>query len=166
MKKLNSLRAHLTTALPELAREPDALALYAADGRIAARLGSTLGFEYRYNATLFLLNFRDDPAQLFLPLLTWIDANQAELLLNHQTGVESIAFSVDVIDQQTVDIEIKLPLTEAVDVTLDDNGETTITVRDEQPMDDLLPMTPAITLLRQIYAPGDGSELLAGYPEP
>lgn len=170
MKKPDSLRAHLTAALPELLREPDALALYVTEGRIAARIGGTLGFEYRYTAELVLLNFRGDPAQIFFPLLTWLSVHQADLLLNHQRGVEAIAFTVDVVDQQTVDVEIKLPLTQAVDVAPDGVGGFTITERDEQPHPDLEPLSDPLALLRQIYGQTQVGnvtvkELLAGYPE-
>lgn len=166
MWKLNSLRDHITAALPELAREPDALSIYATDGRVAARLGGSLGFENRYNATLFLLNFRGDPAQIFLPLLSWLSVNQADLLLNHQTGVESIAFSVDVIDQETVDVEIKVPLTETVRVEPDGAGGYRITPIPEPTLPDFEPLSDPLATLRQIYAPGGAAkEMLVGYPE-
>lgn len=166
MKKPDSLRQHLTAALPELAREPDALAIYVTNGTLAARYGGNLGFEYRYTAQLVLLNYRGDPAQLFLPLLLWVRANQAELILNHDSGVNAIKFEVDPVDNQAVDVQIDLPLSEAIDVLADGAGGYTMTIRDEPPIPGTEPMTNPLALLRQIYAPGGAAkELLAGYPD-
>lgn len=165
MKKHDSLRAHLTAALPELGREPDALALYVTDGKIAARMGGTLSFEYRYSVQLVLLNFNGDPSQIFLPLLSWISVHQPELLLNHETGVDAIRFEVDVLDNQAVDVQIELPLTEVVNVVADGNGGHQMELRDEIPLPDLEGLTDPLALLRQIYAPGGADkQFLVGYP--
>ena len=166
MKKPDSLRAHLTAALPELAREPDGLSIYVTKGTLATRHGENLGFAYRYTAQIVLLNYRGDPAQVFLPLSLWLRVNQAELVLNHQTGVEGIAFEVDPVDDQAVDIEIQVPLSEAVDVLPDAQGGYRMTFRDEPQLLDLEPMSDPLALLRQIYAPGgDAKQFLVGYPD-
>lgn len=165
MKKPNSLREHLTAALPELARDPDALSIYVTGGSIATRHGPNLGFEMRYTVHLDLLNYRGAPEQVFLPIVLWLRRNQAELILNHITGVKDIAFSVDVIDDQSVDVEVILPLSEAVDVTPQDDGSYQLTVRDEE-LPDYLQFDP-LALLRQIWAPGaPDSEFLVGHPDP
>lgn len=166
MKKPDSLRAHLTAALPELGREPDALTLFVTDGRVVTRLGGTLGFEYRYSAKLILLNFRGDASQIFFPVLTWLSVNQPDLLLNHEAGADAIRFEVDVLDNLAVDVQIELPLTEAADVVPDGNGGYQITLRDEQPHPDFEGLSDPIALLRQIYAPGGADkQFLAGYPD-
>jgi len=164
MQKPASLRTHLTAALPELAREPDALALYVTKGTLALRDGDNLGFEYRYTVDIVLLNYRGDPAQIMLPLALWIRANQRELIQNHQTGVDGITFEVDPVDNQAVDVQISLPLSEAIDILADDADRYQASFRAEPPMPDLEPMTDPVALLRQIYAPGGPlKELLAGY---
>lgn len=164
MKKPDALRAHLTAALPELARDPEALTIYITGGSVAARHGPNLGFEIRYTAHLVLLNYRGAPEQIFLPLLLWLLTNQADLILNHERGVRDIAFSVDVLDNQAVDVEITLPLSEAVDVLPQPDGTYRMTVREEHLPEDPLP--DAIALLRQIWAPGGAdSEFLVGYPD-
>lgn len=167
MRKPNSLRAHLTAALPELAREPDALSIYVTKGSLAARHGANIGFEYRYTVELVLLNFRGDPAQIFLPLLLWVRVHQPELILNHQSGVRDIAFEVDPVDDQAVDVQISLPLSEAVDVVPDEAGGYRLTIRQEEPpFPDEQPLSDPLAVLRQIYAPGgDAKELLVGYPD-
>lgn len=166
MRKHDSLREFLTLYLPELAREPDALATYISDGKVVARYGANLGWEYRYTLNLVLLNYRQAPEQLFLPLLLWLRTNQPDILLNHERGAEALGFRVDVVDQDCSDIEITLPLTEAVDVLPQPDGSYRMTIRDEPPLagEDLI-IDPA-ALLRQIYAPsGPAREFLVGYPD-
>lgn len=166
MKKPDSLRAALTDALPELAREPDALAIYVTKGTLAARHGVNLGFEYRYTAQLVLLDYRGDPAQIFLPLMLWLRTYQRELILAHDSGVDAIAFDVDPVDNGAVDVQISVPLTEAVDVLPDGAGGYHITIREEPPVPHDEALTDPLALLRQIRAPGGGAdELLVGYPD-
>lgn len=164
MKKPDSLRAHLTTALPELARDPEALSIYVTGGTIATRHGENLGFEMRYTLHLVMLNYRGAPEQIFLPVILWLRTNQAELLLNHDSGVKDIAFNVDVLGNDAVDVEITLPLTEAVDVLPDSADTWKMSVRDDQLPDDTL--IDPLALLRQIWAPGlPASAFLVGQPE-
>ena len=160
MRKPDSLRAHLTAALPELQREPDALTIYVTGGTIAARIGASLGFEYRYKAEIVLLNYRGDPGQIFLPLLVWIGENQIELLLNHQAGVSDIGFEVDPIDNQAVDVQITLPLSEAVDVQPGGDGGYAIAPRPEPAIPGTEPLSEQLALLREIYAPGGSAKEL------
>ena len=165
MDKPNSLRAFLTTALPQLKRDPDALSIYVTGGTLATRHGANLGFEMRYDLHLVLLNYQGAPEQIFLPLCLWLREHQSELIQNHDTGVQAIRFNVDVVDNQAVDVEVILPLTEAVDVDRDGDGYKA-TVRAEQPFADQVPMTDALTLLRQIWAPGGpASSFLVGHPD-
>ncbi|OCC25304.1 hypothetical protein MB02_01115 [Croceicoccus estronivorus] len=165
MNKPDSLRQFLTAALPELARDPDALTIYVTQGTLAHRHGKNLGFEIRYTLHLTLLDYRGEPEQVFLPVLLWLRANQAELILNHDTGVSAIAFDVDLLDNQAVDVEMRLPLTEAVDVLRQPDGSHAMTVRDEPPIGEVT--FDPLTLLRQIWAPGgDAAEYLVGHPDP
>lgn len=166
MRKLGALRRHLTTVLPELAREPDALDIYVVNGTLVTRLGANLGYEQRYTARVVLQNFRGTPEQVFLPLLLWLRAEQPELIQNHDTGNDQIRFSVDVLDQNAVDIEFDLPLTEAIDVMPDGAGGYKMKIREEIPFPDDQPLTDPVALLRRIYAPGaPDSAFLVGHPE-
>jgi len=166
MRFPNSIREHLTAALPELARDPEALAIYVTGGTVASRMTANLGFELRYTLQLVMLNFRGEPGQLFLPLLLWLRAHQPELLLNHDSGVEQIRFSVDPVDNQSCDVEIQLPLCETVDV-LPVSGGYEMTVRAEPPLPGTEPLSDPLALLRQIWSKTDGvAEFLVGYPDP
>ncbi|HET6536726.1 MAG TPA: phage tail protein [Sphingopyxis sp.] len=151
MKKLNSLRECLTAALPELARNPDALAIYADDGTIATRDGPNYGFEMRYTATVTLLDCNYAPAQIFLPIVIWLREHQREVIQNHQTGTERIRFDVQPVDHAAVDVEIKLPLSEALDVLPDGQGGYDIGHRAEPPLVGYEALTDPATLLRQIW---------------
>ncbi|MDD3799366.1 MAG: phage tail protein [Novosphingobium sp.] len=164
MKKPDSLREFLTAALPELARDPEALTIYITDGTLAHRHGRNLGFEIRYTLNLTLLDYRGEPEQVFLPVILWLRANQAEVILNHETGVRGIVFVVDVLDNRMVDVQIKLPLSEAVDVFPQEDGSHQMTVRDEQAIEEVT--FDPLVVLRQIWAPGgEHSEFLVGHPD-
>jgi hypothetical protein len=167
MRKHDSLRAALTAALPELARDPDALAIYIEQGRIAARFGHNLGWEYRYDCHLTLINWRSAPEQVFLPLVLWLRQYQHDSLLNHERGVSAIKFNVDVVDADAVDIEIILPLTEAVDVLPQQDGSYRMTLREEPPIAGTELVIDPAAILRQIYAPsGPERTFIVGHPDP
>jgi len=166
MRFPDSIRAHLTAALPELARSAEALSIHVTGGTVAARMTENLGYELRYTLNIVLLNCCYAPGQIFLPLLLWMRANQPELLLNHQDGVEKIRFAVDPVDNQAVDIEIQLPLAEAVNVLPHPGGGYEMTVREQPPMPGLEPLTDPLAILRQIWGKADGVEqFIVGYPD-
>lgn len=150
MRKLNSLREHLTAALPELARNPDALIIFAEGGTLAVRDGANLGFEMRYTANLTFLDCQYEPAQIFLPLTIWLREHQRDVLQNHTTGTEQIRFKVDPSDVAAVDLDITLPLTEALDVVFQD-GKHCIGWRDEPPVFDPLLGDGPSGVLRQLW---------------
>lgn len=154
MQKLNSLRAALTKALPELARNPDALAIFVSDGTIAVRDGINLGFEMRYTATITLLDCRYAPAQIFLPITLWLREHQREVIQNHDTGTQSIRFTVEPVDTQAADIDIRLPLSEALDILPNEAGYG-FSFREEVPLTDLDPLTGAPINLRAIWGQAD-----------
>ncbi|MXO66242.1 phage tail protein [Altericroceibacterium endophyticum] len=165
MKKPNSLRAHLTAALPELARDPDALDIYVTGGSLAMRCGGNLGFEQRYTMHVVLLDYRGEPEQLFLPLSLWLRHHQGDLLLDPQGAQENIRFQVDLRDNQAVDVALNFPVTEAVDVLPDDSGGYRLSVREEAPFPDQPPLSDPLSLLRQIWAPGgEQATFLTGHP--
>lgn len=151
MRKLNSLRAHLTAALPELARNPEALMIFAEGGTLAVRDGANLGFEMRYTAVLTFLDCQYAPAQIFLPLVIWLRDNQRDVLQNHQSGTEQIRFKVDPADLHAVDLDITLPLTEALDVLPNGDGGYDMDWRAEPPVYGLEELADPAALLRQLW---------------
>lgn len=117
MEKLASLREALTAAVPQLRTDPDKLAVFAEGGNtVASAAGQSLSFEYRYTAKLLLLDFAGTADSVMVPLLLWVREHQCELLDNADLRERGIQFIAELLNSKTVDIEIKLQLTEAVRV--------------------------------------------------
>lgn len=120
MKKLISLRAYLKTAVPFLKDNPDKLLIFAETGSLedTPRV-SNLSFEYSYTATLVITDFSHDPDTVIVPILAWLKQNQP------QRGERKAAdFEAEILDNDSVDLQIKLQLSEFVKVT--DNGNDTV----------------------------------------
>lgn len=124
MIKIDSLRASLELALPELRSDPDKLVIFIDRGRIVSRLSPGLAFEYRYEATLWLEGFTGGSDRVMVPLLLWLRTNQPDIFQRFDRDDNAIAFMADIIDSTTADVMIKFELTEGVVATarLDGSG--------------------------------------------
>ena len=87
-------------------------------------------FEWRYTANLIVTDFAGDPNVLLLAVLDWARIHQNELL-DAPSQRDRITFEVDVLANDKVDLDIKLPLTERVIVSKDPGGFDVIEVADE-----------------------------------
>jgi len=123
--KPQSLRDLLTSALPELAQNPDRMLVFIDAGSVVSTLAPGRSFEYRYTLNMIITDFAGHPDAVMVPLLDWIRVNQPELLANDKRRGE-IAFDVDVLANDKVDMDIKLPLTERVGVHAGADGVLTI----------------------------------------
>lgn len=132
MKKIGTLRAALEAADPTLARDRDRLLVFVDDGSVVCTGAAGRSFEWRYNANLIVTDFAGDPNVLLLALLDWARIHQNELL-DAPTQRERITFEVDVLANDKVDLDIKLPLTERMIVSKDPDGLDVIEVADEPP---------------------------------
>ncbi len=160
MDKISSLRAYLTTAMPELARHPDRLSISLVSGRFTALYGERLGFGYSATAQIDILGFPGAPAAVFLPVLMWLRVHELAALQNHEIAAAQLRFEADVLDDKTVDISIQIPITEAVDVTERADGSGfDMALRDEPPLADGDYYTDPVTLLRRIW---HGETLILG----
>ncbi|MFC3549457.1 phage tail protein [Lysobacter cavernae] len=121
MIKPDSLRAHITTAVPELARDPDRLLIFIERGSLVATYAPGLSFEYRYTLSLIVTDFAGHPDAVMVPLLVWLSRHQPELLANPDRR-EQIGFEAELLANDKVDLEIKVPLTERVGVHPRDGG--------------------------------------------
>lgn len=131
MEKPKSLRAALEASSTWIRNHPDRVSLFAEDGTLVARDGST-SYEMRYTLTVLLTDFPEDHATLYVPLITWLAVNQRDLLQNHDR--DPISFEADILNESTADIAIKLRLTEAVVVTQDPTtGAISATYKPEEP---------------------------------
>lgn len=163
MTKADALRAFLVEQLPELARNPDALAVYLTGGRLVSRFGPNLGFEYRARLAIDVLGFTGEPMQFFLPLILWLRKYEPAALQSHDTAEQQIQFEVDLLDNGRIDLSVHLPSVEAVDVLRQDDGSYRLTLREEPPTEDE-PLADPSALLKRIF--NHAGELIVGTPLP
>ena len=131
MIKPASLRAAITAALPDLAKNPDRLLVFVDGGKIVKTGTKSLSFEYQYTLNLILTDFAGDEDVVMVALLAWTQVNQRELFDNFTKQGAGISFEVDHLNNNTIDLDIKLALTEAVNVVTGADGKHTITHRQE-----------------------------------
>ena len=122
MIKIDSLRAALELALPELRGDPDKLVIFVDRGRIVSRLSPGLAFEYRYEATLWLPGLTGGSDRVMLPLLLWMRTNQPDIFQRFDRDDTAIVFAADIVDAATADVMIKFELTEGVVATARGDG--------------------------------------------
>lgn len=128
MMKPASLRAFLAAAVEDLRRDPDRLQVFIEGGRILSP-GAPLcadhprAWEYRYRLQLIITDFAAHPDALFSPLITWVAANQSELIAPGRA--DGVKFDVEVLSHDLVDVSIELELSErVVPVARPDGGWT------------------------------------------
>ncbi len=122
MMKPNGLRQALTEAVADLARNPEKLHIFVDEGRIVATGTKTLSFEYQYTLTLIVTDYGDSADSLMVPILAWLRANQSELFFNPDRRADGFKFEADILNHNTVDISVKLTLTERVTVRVAGGG--------------------------------------------
>jgi hypothetical protein len=126
MIKPASLRAALVAAIPSLATDPDRLNVFIDQGSIAATGTQTPSFEYRYVVNVLVLDFAGDSDLVMIALVEWARANQPDLVTSVDARSNGITFEVDILNNSTVDLSIKIQLSESVVVSTDASGKRTI----------------------------------------
>ena len=126
MYKPNSLRQHLAAAIPGLQRDPDRLLVFADEGNVVASATASLSFEYRFKLNLIVTDYAGDADAIMVALIAWLKVHQLDLMANEETRKHGIAFEVDFNNHETVDISIKLDLTERVAVKTGEAGRLDI----------------------------------------
>jgi hypothetical protein len=116
MKKPESLRRALTAAVPHLKRNPEALHVFLDEGRVIATAAPSLSFEYQYVLNVIVTDYSDHADTIMVPILAWLRRNQPDLLLNPERGRDGFKFEADILNHTTLDLSIKLTLTERVGV--------------------------------------------------
>jgi hypothetical protein len=119
MNKVQSVRLALNDAIPDLVDNPDKLLVFADTGSIIASMAATSSFDYAFTLNVILQDFTGDADVVFSAIVRWMRANEAAALLNVDTREQAITFEADFTDQTTVDLSIKLKLTESVVVNDD-----------------------------------------------
>jgi hypothetical protein len=118
MIKPASLRAALTAACPWLQQNPENLHVFVEDGNLRCTQAGGISSEYNYTLTLIVTDYADNPDLLMIPIVAWLRWQQPDMLENFNKQRKNFEFSVDYLDNQRCDIEIKLrQLTERVLVT-------------------------------------------------
>ena len=112
MPKPATLRAALTTAYPEFTRDPDRLNMWVEDGRVRSPMTPARGFTCEYTLNITIINMTGDPAVLFLAINDWCRTQQPDLM--SPAPHAGYTFETDIIDLQTIDLHIKLKLTEPI----------------------------------------------------
>lgn len=129
MQKIDTLRAAIVQALPELAATPDRLRLWVERGSAQSRMTKTRGFSFTFQLNLLIIGMATDFAVLALAIFDWLRVNQPELLVPEADG---FAFEVDVLDNSSVDVLVTLKLTQAVAVNVKPDGSNSVDYLAEQ----------------------------------
>lgn len=134
MLKLNSLRAVIVQAVPDLARDAENLIVIADEGALHSQGVQNLSFEYVYTARVIVQDYAGHTDALFLPVLAWAKRNQPELFENAERMRKGLQFRVEHLSPNTVDVGISIELTERVIVTADkDHPTRVIATHPEEP---------------------------------
>lgn len=126
MIKPASLRAALVAAIDSLAANPDKLTVFIDQGSIAATGTRSLSFEYRYTCNVLLMDFAGDADNIFIAIVEWVRQNQPDLVTNVDERSNGITYEIDILNNATVDVSIKLQLTESIAVSTGADGTRTV----------------------------------------
>lgn len=119
MIKPASLRAAIVALQPDLARDPEKLLMWVDQGNIRSTSTPTLGFAYRYQLNVILIEFAGEPSVIMLAVTKWLRDNQPERVV---PGNDAFAIEVDLIDSTTVDLQLQIMLEENVTATRREDG--------------------------------------------
>lgn len=123
MNKLQSLRKHLAQTVPFLKENPDKLLMFIESGDASSRARlPTLSYTLSYTATLVITDCAADPDTIFVPLLAWLKTHYP-----HRADEKAFDFQAEILDNDSVDLEIKIPLDEFVKVTKNPNNTVSTT---------------------------------------
>lgn len=112
VKKPDSLRAAIAAILPEFAADPARLAMFVEKGRIRAPQTRQRGFMWSYDLTVIATAFTHDPDVLMFVVVDWLRRYQPDLLAANSAA--GFTFEADILDDRSWDVQIVLPLDEAV----------------------------------------------------
>lgn len=124
MLKPNEIREIITRYNDYLRINPDKLQVYIDNGKIVCTGAHSLSYEYNYTLTVIVQDFDAHADLIILPLLVYLRTNQPELFENYDKNKDAINFEIDFLNQSTIDLMLKIPLTERVLVT-DADGKLT-----------------------------------------
>lgn len=133
MEKLNSLRAAITAALPELARSRENLRIWIERGQGRCQGTKTGAFGFSFQANVLVVEMTSDIAILAHAIFRWLRVNQPDLLT---PGREGFAFDADILDNGSADVLIQIQLTQNVTVAAVEGGHTLAYIPEPNPLFD------------------------------
>lgn len=147
MNKLDSLRAAIAQALPELQRSPENLRLWISRGSGRCQGTGSDAFGFAYEANVLIVEMHSDFAVLAHAIFRWLRINQPDLVVPPNEG---FTFDVDPLDNGTADVLLQLRLTQNITVTSKDGGgfdmrylaEPDPLFADGMGFDDMMPVPP------------------------
>lgn len=154
MNKLQSLRQVILAADIGLARNPDRLIVAARDGKIVSHNINSLGFEYQVSAEVIITDVEIHIDQIMIPILAWAKVNEPEMFERQKRGGAGIQIETEILDSSKVDLLVRIPIVEAVVVTLNPDGQFVARHLEEQPPQDVL--TQAQSVLTQLIPVSNG----------
>lgn len=125
MIKPNQIRDIITRANPYLAQDPDKLQVFLDSGRVVAYGGKSLSWEYRYTLNLIVTDYPYHADQIVLPVLAYLRTQQPELFENRDQAQNLIRFDAEILNESTLDLSLKVDLTERVIVSQGDGQRLT-----------------------------------------
>lgn len=123
MNKIKLLRTALTSALPELRKDPDRLKLWVENGSAQSRQTESFGFAFQYRLNVLIADASTDIALIALALFRWLRVQQPNLLA---AGSDGVSFDADILDNGTADILFQLELVENIAVSAQQGGGFTL----------------------------------------
>ncbi|RLL33730.1 phage tail protein [Acinetobacter cumulans] len=142
MKKPDSLRAHILSAVKELQRDPDRMFIHTSNGNIRCTGAKGLSFEYVYELSFVLQDYAGDLDAVMIPLFDWVRVHQSDLLMNLDKSREAFKFETVLLNNNLVDLSLTFQLTERVIVKRQDNGTLDITFPEEPQYEEPLDPQP------------------------
>lgn len=125
MEKPALLRAEIEKHLPELAENPDKLAMFVTNGRVIATKG-TLSHASEYTLSIVITDFTADIDILNAVIIGWLREYQADVVGPGYVDPKAYTFEVDILNGTSVDILIELKLTERARTVIDGAGNVSI----------------------------------------
>jgi hypothetical protein len=159
MYKPDSLREHLSKAIKDLRQNPDKLHVFLDDGSALATNTASMSLMYEYVLNLIVTDINKSAIDaIFVPLVAWMKVHQPEAFANEDNRKKAIRFEVDVNSATSVDLSIKLVLSERLIVKREDGGRLNLSPAAEPQL------TPPYA--DEFWTLYDGSNLLAEWTTP
>lgn len=119
MLKLDSLRAAITAALPELKRSPENLRIWIESGAGRCQGTSSDAFGFTFQANVLVTEMASEIAVLAHAIFRWLRVNQPDLLTPGKVGFD---FDADILTNGTADLLLQIQLTQNVTVARKEDG--------------------------------------------